>query len=247
MGKLHELLAVEGNLETQANKCRAELQNTFEKKRHLMEKKITTFFPTDEKIAPVIEQQLDIQTTVVKELKWISDHIAKAIDAGFQVAKANTVAKADIILEGGDILAKDVPATSLLELEKRVNEVQQLAHHIPTLDPTKGFTMDANQGVYVARDINKIRTKKTNRVLVKYEATKEHPAQTEIVSEDVPVGKITEQEWSGMITPLEKANILSRIDILVRAIRSARSRANEVVVDSTAQIGKKLLDFVFKE
>lgn len=244
MTKLHELLAVEGNLETQANKCRAELQNTFEKKRQLFEERRVTFYPFGENEKSVIETQLDLQTNVEKELKWVSEHIAKAIDAGYQLAKANTLAKADIILENGVILLKDVPATSLLELEKRITEIQQLAHHIPTLDPAKGFSKDENRGVYVAREINKVRTKKTSKVLIKYEATKEHPAQTEVVSEDVPIGKITEQEWSGMITPLEKANILARIDSLIRSVRAARSRANEQEVDRKASIGGILLEFI---
>ena len=87
---------------------------------------------------------MSIQTTVQKELGWIKGHMAKALDASFQVAEANTKARADVVLEddAGTVLLKDVPATALLELEKRAVEIQQLVASIPTLDPAKGFTPD---------------------------------------------------------------------------------------------------------
>jgi hypothetical protein len=248
--QLHEVLAVEGNLENQANKTRTDLIATFEKKRHLFEEKTVLFTPNGEGQQVVRESQSDIQSTVVKELDWITPHLTKALDASFQVAVANTVARADIVLEDDaqTVLASAVPATALLELEKRLAELHLLVVAIPTLDPAKGFTLDANRGVgmFVAREVMKNRTKKTQRVLIKYEATKEHPAQTELVAEDVPVGVLREQEWSGLITPAAKADMLARVDLLIRAVRRARSRANETEVDITKVIGKRLVEYAFK-
>jgi hypothetical protein len=116
------------------------------------------------------------------------------------------------------------------------------------LDPAKGFKQDEHRepGIYKARETSKTRTKKTVRPMVLYEATKEHPAQVKEVTEDLPVGTILEQEWSSLITPATKADLLDRCDILVRAVRRARARANELEIDVKAnKIGKKLLDFVF--
>jgi hypothetical protein len=144
------------------------------------------------------------------------------------------------------IIIKGLPATSLLELEKRMVEIQALVNAIPTLDPAKGFVVDPHKaGTYKAREITKERKKKTNAVLVMYQATKEHPAQTQLVSEDIPVGKIREFEWSGLITPAEKADMINRVEILSRAIRKARSRANEVVVDTNKKIGSVLVRYAF--
>jgi hypothetical protein len=248
MPKLHELLAIEANLETQAAKVRADLANTFEKKRHLFEEKRLLFTPNTEGAQVVTEQQTDIQTTVQKELAWVQPHLAKALNASYQVAEANTQARADIILEDSDTpLVKDVPATSLLELQKRLAEILHLAQAIPTLDPAKGFVADSQRGpgIYKAREIRKTRTTKQPKVIVKYEATKEHPAQTELYSADLPLGIIEEQEWSGMMTPAEKAAVLDRIEILSRAVRSARSRANEQAVDTTKKIAPALLGYIF--
>lgn len=247
--KLHELLAIEGNLETQASKCRADLLNTFEKKTHLFQEKRIVFTPLEEHAAQVVESQSDLQTTVSKELSWIQAHIIKALDASYQVAEANTNARADVILEddAGTVILKDVPATALLELEKRVAEIQSLISGIPTLDPAKGFSADSQRGagVYKAREVVKNRTKKMPKVLVKAEATKEHPAQTEVYSEDIAIGRIQEQEWSGLISPAEKSALLNRVEILGRAVRRARSRANEVDVDPSAKIGAKMLKYIF--
>lgn len=248
MSKLHELLAVSTNLETQAAKVRADLSNTFEKKRHLFEEKRTTFTPLEEGKPAVIESQSSIQSTVFRELNWIAGHLVKSIDADYQVAEANTVARADVVLDDdkGTILLKGVPATALLELEKRLAEVRELISGAPTLDPAKGFDLDTQkgEGIYKAREVTKNRTKKEPKVIVKYEATKEHPAQTEMFVVDVPSGTISEQEWSGMITPSTKADMLDRAEQLIRAVRRARSRANDAEVDQTKKIGSTLFKFL---
>jgi len=249
MTKLHELLAVESNLSTQANKTRGELIETFHKKRHLFEEKRSTFTPNTEGAQAITEAQSDIQSTVQKEIEWVSGVIAKSLDVSHQVDVANTLAKSDVVTEDGDTVLKDIPATSLLQLEKRIKEVQDLVTAIPTLDPAKGFRPDEqrDKGIYQARAVTKTRTKKVPQVLELAPATKEHPRQTQVFSEDVPIGTIQEQEWSAMLTPAQKSDLLDRCDILLRAVRKARAKANEVEVEVAGnKIGKKLLDYIFQ-
>ncbi len=246
--KLHELLAVETSLENQANKVRTDLVNTFDKKRHLFEEKRVLFKPTVEGEHETVEVQSDIQSTVKQELDWISSHIVKALDASYQVAEANTQARANIVLDDDveTVLLSNIPATALLELEKRIAEIHTLINSIPTLDPAKGFSLDsARTNIYKAREVVKTRTKKQAKVIVKYEATKEHPAQTELVNVDEPIGHIKEQESSGLITPGEKSALINRVETLGRAVRKARSRANEVEIDTSKKIGKVLVGFIF--
>ena len=73
----------------QANKTRGELIETFHKKRHLFEEKLVTFTPNTEGAQPVKEAQSDIQSTVGKEIAWVSGVIAKALDVSHQVDIAN--------------------------------------------------------------------------------------------------------------------------------------------------------------
>lgn len=248
MTKLHELLAVDSNMKKQADSTRSDLMNTFDKKKHHFTQKLVTFEPVEDGAPPVTEEQLDLQTTVKKELVWISDHITRSLDVSYQVAIANTTAKADVVLEGGETLLKAVPATSLLELEKRVNEVRELVAAIPTLDPAKGFSLDKDRGadIFVARDSIRVRTKKIQEPLVLAPATDKHPAQVQLVSKDVASGNVKTQEWSGMLTTADKGDMLDRVEALARAIKKARARANETEIDPSAnKIGKALLAYVF--
>lgn len=246
MAKLHELLAAEGTVKTQADKCRSDLMNTFEKKRHLFGEKLVTFQPNTEGASAVTEEQSDLQSTIPSELKWIAEIWAKAIDAGFQIAESNMSARADVVLDNGTVLMRDVPATALLELEKRASDIHALVSAIPTLDPAKGFKPDPDRGahVYRARDVQKRRTKKVEEFIVVVPPTEQHPAQIAKQVKDIDTGTISEQEWSGLITPAEKADMLARAEELRRSLKTARSRANETTA-ATAKIGAPLLSYVF--
>ncbi len=245
--KLYEVLAIEGQLKNQANVTRTDLRNTFEKKRHLFEEKRTTFLSKEEGSQPVVEQQSDIQTNVLSELQWIASIWSKAIDISYQVAEGNTKARADVILDNSTTLLTGVPATALLELEKRAAELAELLRAVPTLDPAKGFILDDARGnnIFRAREVTKTRTHKSQEALVLLAPTKEHPGQAQMITVDRPVGIITEQEWSGLITPSVKGDMIAKAEEVLRALKSARQRANAVDLDtSNIDVAKKLFSYV---
>lgn len=246
MPKLHELLAVEGQLKGQSEATRKDLEATFKKKTHLFEKKLVTFVSSEENSTAVTEAQSDIQSTVPKELKWIAGIMGKQMDVSYNVADADTIARADVILDSGVVLLKNVPTTALLELEKRCAEIQSLIDVAPTLDPAKGFATDADQGanIYKARPVNKTRTKKVPKVITLAPATDKHPAQAQLLSEDVPVGTVTEQEWSAMLTPAIKAELLGRVEEVKRAVKTARSRANDTVLVSLGNVAAPIFTYI---
>jgi hypothetical protein len=244
--KMHELLAVNDDLKGQATKTRGDLISTFNNKSHLFRKKVVTFRPNTEGATPITEAQSDIQTTLSKEIDWVNQYIAKAMDAGYQIDIGNTHAKADLTV--GDVTIKDVPATYLLQLEKHLVQVRELAVAIPTLDPAQGFNPDSasGKGIWKAREVVKERTKKEKKVLTLAQATDKHPAQVQVYDADVPTGTLLEQEWSALTTPALKSEVLSRCDTMIQAVKKARSRANAHEVDvTTAHVGKQLLDYVF--
>jgi hypothetical protein len=250
MPKLHELLAVEGNLKGQATKVRTELIDTFKTKRHLFEEKRKTYTSNTENTPAVVEEQKDIQSSVKAEIEWVSRHLAKSVDAAYLVDVANTKAAADIIIEDDDqILFANVPATALLQLEKRAKEWQELISAIPTLDPAKGFKLDpaAGDGRYKAREIAKPRTKKIKKAMVLAPATDKHPAQVALIDTDEETGSILEQEWSALITPGMKADLMDRAETLFRAVTKARAKANEhTIATKDNKIGEALLDYLFQ-
>ena len=244
MAKLFEKIVIEQQLKNQTAAVRNELKNTFEKKRHLFEEKLQTYQPDAGEL--VIESQSSINTGVISELRWIGDHIGRAIDTSYQVANGNTRAFADVLLDDGTVIIRHAPATALLELEKRVQEILDLVKAVPTLDPAKGFEPDRDKGkgIYKAREVTEIKTKKTQIPLVKYEATEHHPAQVDVVSADVRTGIIRKQEWSSMITPADKGDMIDRVEQLLRAVKTALHRANDLVLDEEPQIAKQIFDWV---
>ncbi len=248
MSKLHELLAVAGHVQNQFSSKMTDLMNTFEKKRGHFTQRRVTFKPVEEGAPEVTEEQFDLQTTIPRELDWLGEALVKALDIPYQVSYANTLAKADVVLEDGTVLLTGVPATALLDLEKRIQELRQFVASIPTLDPAKGFRLapEMGEGVYESREDIRNRTKKTKQILVKYQATDKHPAQVDVYDADEIVGTLTTKEWSGLITTADKGKMLDRVEELSRAIKKARSRANEVDINlDTNKIGSKIVKYLF--
>ncbi len=257
MAKLHELLAVKNNLNGQATKASTDLKATFKDKRHLFASKfkdkrhlfaskLVTFNPFDETEGVKTEEQSDIQTSVSSELKWLSNIVSKAIDNNFSIDSFNTLANADLEVDG-NVLLKNVPATALLSLEDYINNFKEVVATIPTLDPAKGFTEDSDKGkgIYKARETETTRTKKVKKVLVMSPATEQHPAQTAVYDADEAVGKIRTQEWSSMITPARKSELLDKCDTLLRAIKVARAKANDFD-GNTSKVGNTILNFILQ-
>ncbi len=248
MTKLHELLAVQSSLSGQASKTRSDLAVTFEKKRHIFEARKKSFTPLEENALTTVEEESNIQDTVGSQIEWLLPYLANAIDVAYQIDLGNTAAKADIVTANGQTLAKDIAATTLLQLEKRIAEWKELISAIPTLDPAKGFRPDPEHGAshYKARDVTKSRTRKEKQVICLAKATDKHAEQAQLIDGEKVIGTILEQEWSGLITPGKKADLLDRVEILYRAVTKARSKANDHSVETgTNKLGKDLLDFVF--
>ena len=55
------------------------------------------------------------------------------------------------------------------------------------LDPGSDWSVDPGTGLYKTDNTLTQRTKKVQRPITLYEATKEHPAQTQLITEDVIV------------------------------------------------------------
>lgn len=245
--RLHELLAVKKDLKQQADKTRTDLENTFEKKPHHFTGKLKTFTPNGEDAVSKTEDVLDVQTTITGELAWLKPYLANSLDSHYHVAAGNMKASADIVLEDGTIMLPAMPASTLLELEDYFANLRGFLSKIPTLDPAKGFTPDPakGSGVFQARAVEKTRTLAQKKVYVLYPATERHPAQVQLVDEQIPVGTIREQEWSSMLTPADKAKMLDRCEQLARAVKAARARANQIEVDVSRKIGDALIGHVF--
>jgi len=80
--------------------------------------------------------------------------------------------------------------------------------------------------------------------IVLYDATEHHPAQTQLITEDVVVGHWTTTKFSGAIPRPRKKVLLERIRQLADAVKFAREQANSIEADDQ-KVGRKVLDFIF--
>lgn len=247
MGKLHEILAVESDLEGHYKRIVGETTNVFTKGEHFSgaHKTLNMFDEARQREAEAAEQHQEMVTTVKRKLDYTEDAIVRYLDVVLQKESTNQEAKADIEING-QVLATSVPATFLLGLENKLKYIRAMYEAIPTLPPAIEWKKDESMGddVYVA--VHEEKANKTEKVIkhqVLVQPTKEHPAQIEKWTQDTPVGVFSIRRWSGMISPREKMEFLTRIDTLLRAVKEARQRANcqEVI---KRNIGEKLFQYI---
>ena len=249
MGKLHEVTAVDNDMRGLYQKIVSETKKTFGTKRSHFEGLTRTYSSEvsesdDYKRDPEIT---NLVTTVSAKLTYVEDQLAKIIDTQFQKEVTNCTAKADIIIGDSDdktIIAKDIPVTVLIQLEKKLSEMRSQVYDVlPTLDPTKQWEWDQINGYYVNKEPCKRVTRKVIKPLEKAPATKEHPAQTELISVDETTGYYNQTNLSGMVTPKKKSNLLVKLDTLIHAVKTARARANDAEVTKD-KIAHKLFKFL---
>ncbi len=243
-GKLHELLAVEEDLKGMAKRIGGETEITFRNKQDHFVEKIVECAPFEESKETIVEGHTPMVETVQGKLDYCATALGKYFDALVQKESTNTVAKADITLDNGEVIAKDMPATALLGLERELTKVHAIYSVLPTLEPTAVWEKDTDLGTGISTTrISKVRTKKVNEPLVLAPATDRHPAQVQMTTKDVEWAKLNTTIHSSKITPARKSLLISRVDELKRAVKKARMRAN-TVEHHTIKVGETLFNYI---
>lgn len=243
MAKLHEVLAVEGDLEKTARAILDEASVTFTKKPdHFLGQMRSLIMFDAERAVENMKEEKALVTTVRDKLVYVFSHLSRLYDTTSRKECTNQAARADIVVDGETLVAQ-VPATLLLSMESRLRAVKELCEQIPTLEPGKPWALDPvrGDGIYVttAPEV-RFRAEKAKRHQVIVPPTEQHPAQVEVWDENVNVGKYETTHWSGAYSPADKSALLARIDKLIRAVKKARQRAN-----NTEVISKPIGDAIF--
>ena len=245
---LHELLAVQGDLEGKYKKMREEAIETFTKRKtHFggYHKTLRMFAETDKAQEAAGEDHKELTETVDAKLDYIHSDIVRLMDALLQKESTNQNAKADLVVDG-IVLGTNLPATWLLGMETKLKEIRDVYESIPTLDPGVKWELDPVAGKNVYRSAHpEVKSKTVQDIAYKVlqPATKEHPAQVETWKENKPVGEYVTNHISGAISPARKSVLLGRIDNLLRAVKKARMRANNTPVEKI-RIGKQLISYI---
>jgi len=242
MGKLHELLAVEGDLKAEAQRTASRSKSLFADGQGKLVGQTRHYSPLEEGGETWADEITEMATTVEDELGLFGSAFAAWVDAAMQKERTNQDASADVELDG-QILFASMPATALLNLESKLAEIRHVYAAIPTNDPTESWQWDEQKGCFVSRPRTTYKTKKMMRSHVAHEATPEHPAQVQTYTEDVRIGAWETIIHSGMLTPTDKRLRLERIDELLRAVKQARQRANNIDVVSV-HVGQTIFDYI---
>jgi hypothetical protein len=202
-----------------------------------------TYLPKDDDGDQLPPESTRVQVRLDDVLTEMATALTRLFDVVATKDNTNRFATADVIV-GGETLLTDVPATTLLFLEKQLDDIATFVRKLATLDPAEAWNWDAARNCWATTPTQTTRTKKIPRNHVKAEATDKHPAQVEVWTEDVVVGYWTTTKFSGALPASRVVELANRVTALREAVKKAREEANVTEARDVA-IGAKIFGYLF--
>lgn len=242
--KLHQILAVEADIRNQATKDLTEIYHAIQK-ADLVTGLFKEYRPIRDGDTKLPSERKALQVRVTEKLKEAVAIMERQFDVTATRDVSNCGARADIVLDDGTVLAKDLPSMYLLWLEKKLEELHAVVMKMPTLPADMEWDRDENQNCWKNRhEITSHRTEKEEAALVLLQPTKEHPGQAQKIVKDNVVGYWTTHLYSGALTVPQAKSLKERVESLAKAVKMAREKANQVEIADT-KVGGALLKYVF--
>lgn len=233
--QLNQVIAVEKGIKGRAASTITKSYQRLQK-GGLTEGLVRKFTPKDEDGEQLPTEKKNVQVVVEDELTEVVAAKSEHFDVVARKDWANTEARADVVVEGNVVLS-DVPVTYLLSLEKELEDWRTYVSKLPTLDTSVVWASE-DGGISRSEPVLKNRTKKVQKPIVLYDATEEHPAQTNLITEDVVVGQWTETSLSGAISVRRQKELLTRANKMLDAVKEARVRGNTHEVKDVSVSGQ---------
>lgn len=242
MPKQHELNALTKGRKSEVEKFFTGIYQKLQKP-DLFDGLQKTYQPLNEEGEKLPPEAKSPQLKIDDLIQSASEQLIPLYDLIVSQDTGNQKAMADIVVDEKVIL-KDVPAVTILFLQKQVNDLQTFISQVPTPDPAERWTYDSNLGMLATAVTQTHRTKKQAKVIVKSPATTQHPAQTEMVQEDVLAGYWSLVRYTTRMPADTKAHLLVKLRKLQDALKVALQKANDVTT-AKREIGFDLLKYVF--
>lgn len=195
-----------------------------------------TKYPSESAVVQVRTKEIVEQTSKL---------LVKLFDVTATKDWANCQAKADVVVDGR-VLVSGAPVTYLLFLEKQLTDIHTFVKKLPLLDPSETWVWDEATNSFKTPQHQTIKTSKKPFAFVKAPATKEHPAQVDVLHQDIAEGTWTEVKFSGAFPAQLVKELLDRVEKLQMAVKFAREEANSLDV-SNVSIGKSVFNYLFGE
>ncbi len=250
MAKLNQILAIEKGIKA-GSYSSVTLIDSQAKKPELFGGFTKTYQSTDDNGDKLPPETKKVQAIAVELLQQAAKETSTLFNIIARKDWTNCVAKAPVIVDGKELIPA-APVSYLLFLEKQLTDLHTLVGRMPVLDSGEDWVLDSgedwvldpNTGLSKTPEVKTHRTKKVPRPIVLYNATPEHPAQTQLIQEDVIEGFWTAVKFSGAMKRPEKLAMLERIETLQQAVKQAREAANMEDEAKSPDVGAAVFEYI---
>jgi hypothetical protein len=243
MAKLNQIIAVEKGIKAKVYSDLTEM-NKLVQKASLFNGLVKKYEKKDEEGEDLPSEKQKVQYTVDEVLRNVERSLSELMTITARKDFTNTDAKADVKIDD-KVLIAGAPVSFLLFLEKILTDVRTFVGNLPILDESENWNFDDKAGLFITDVVKTHRTKKTQKPIVLYPATEQHPAQTQLITEDVIAGYWNQVKQSGAIPKTRKAEIAEKVEVLLRAVKEAREAANVQEETKSPEVGEVVFDFIF--
>lgn len=231
---LGQVVAAEAAARAEANKRGGTLHKQGQK-GDLFEGFDTTYSPfaeaadgTDQRALQRPPEGKRVQFIAEDLLGEFMQEMSSAIDLAAVKDDANCRAKADVIMPGGSVLLRAVPATHLLHMEKVLEDFATFIARLPVRDPAVDWTYSPDDRLAHSPETFTNSEEVRTRALVIVSPTQYQAGQGTTVQERVAVGRRTTVRHTGALSVQRKRSLEARVAELKVAFKQARETANRV-------------------
>lgn len=245
MAKLNQIIAIEKGVKARAYAEIGELHK-INQKAELFNGFSKQYQKKDDAGEDLPSERKKVQFNVDEVLKRLSKLSGELFEVTARKDWTNSSAIADIKI-GDEVILKNVPVTYLLFLEKQITDIRTFIDNLPELDESERWFKASASGLFKSEPVTTHRTKKIQKPIVLYDATDKHPAQTQLITEDIIAGHWIQEKHSGAIPSPMKIELTERIDKLLLATKEAREAANDIEEIVSPDVGEAIFQFLFKK
>lgn len=245
MAKLNQIIAIEKGVKSQTYSNITSVDKAVQKPE-LFNGFSKTYQKRDDEGEDLSPERKRVQFSADYVLKTVGLTLGELMDLTARKDWTNCEAKAAVEVDG-KILIPPAPVSYLLFLEKQLTDLRTLIGRIPVLDDAESWTEDHQAGLYKTEEVRTHRTKKVQRPLVLYQATPEHPAQTQIITEDIIAGFWVQVKQSGALPKPEQVELLVRVEKLLHAVKQARESANMTEEVESPKVGEAIFGYLMEK
>ncbi|MCK2217681.1 hypothetical protein MF672_028380 [Actinomadura sp. ATCC 31491] len=135
LAKLNQILAVEKGVKASSQRAVTDAYHTIQKPP-LLSGLSRTYQPIDDEGEQLPPESTRVQVKAEEVLAEVGKALTKLFDVTATKDWTNTVAKADVVVDGQPLI-EGAPVTYLLFLEKQLVDLHTLISKLPTLDPAE--------------------------------------------------------------------------------------------------------------